>query len=98
MAFEIILTKRAEKDFENILQYILLDFGQSAAVRFKDLTFEFLSILEKFPEIGIIVIAEKSIRSIVIHKRLKVFYRIKGTKIILLRLFDTRQHPGSAIS
>ena len=98
MAFEIVLTKRAEKDFETILQYILLDFGQSAAVRFKDLTFEFLSILEKFPGIGIILIAEKDIRSIVIHKRLKVFYRIKNTKIILLRLFDTRQHPGKAIS
>ena len=44
MAFEIILTKRAEKDFETILQYILLEFGQSGAIRFKDLTFEFLPV------------------------------------------------------
>ncbi len=92
MAFEVVFTKTAEKDFENILTYIEKKFGTSVSIHTKDLIIEFTSLIQSFPEIGSII-SEHNIRGFVLHRRLKIFYRIKGSKIILLRLFDTRQHP-----
>jgi len=34
MALEVTFSKRADRDFENILSYIELEFGETAAVRF----------------------------------------------------------------
>ncbi len=93
MIFEVVFAKRAEKDFENILQYIEVTFGNQAGIRFKSLVFEFATILQSFPEIGSIEFEAKNIRGSVVHNRLKIFYRIKKNHVIILRLFDTRQHP-----
>jgi plasmid stabilization system protein ParE len=96
MAFKIVFTKEAELDFDTILAYILHDFGDLAAIRFKDLTIEFVKILQNFPELGRVSNTKKQMRFFVAHKRLKIYYRIKNDKIIILRLFDTRQHPNKA--
>jgi plasmid stabilization system protein ParE len=93
MTFEVVFTKRAENDFDSILNYIKTDFGSKPAEQFKNLIVEFAKILESFPEIGTLEVEKKGIRGSVIHKRLKVFYRIKNKRVIILRLFDTRQSP-----
>jgi len=93
MTFDVAFTKRAEKDFENISNYIEREFGSFSATRFKSRVVEFATILQVFPEIGTLEVADKNIRASVIHGRLKVFYRVKGQRIMVLRLFDTRQHP-----
>ena len=96
MAFEVTFSKRADRDFESILHYISSEFGIQATTRFKDLVIEFASLLQYFPEIGSLELPDKNVRGFVIHRRLKVFYRVKADSIIILRLFDTRQHPESA--
>ncbi len=96
MAFQVVFTKKAERDFNVILDYIADEFGESAAHRFRVLTIDFLSVLISFPELGIVNTPFNNIRSFVVHKRLKVIYSIKGQKIRILRLFDTRQHPDIA--
>ena len=93
MTFEVVFAKRAEKDFENILKYIESKFGDQAGIHFKSLVLEFATILQSFPEIGSLEVEDKNIRGSVIHHRLKVFYRIKKRRVIILRLFDTRQNP-----
>jgi plasmid stabilization system protein ParE len=93
MAFEVSFTKRADRDLENILNYIENEFGNQATTRFKDLVIEFASLIQYFPEIGSLEQVDKQIRGFVIHRRLKIFYRIKKDSVIILRLFDTRQHP-----
>ncbi|MGF7080002.1 type II toxin-antitoxin system RelE/ParE family toxin [Mucilaginibacter sp. UYCu711] len=94
MAFEVTFTKRAEDDFEDILNYIENEFGTKTAIHFKDLIIEFATLIQSFPEIGSLERSDKNIRGLVILRRLKVFYRIKKDNIIVLRLFDTRQHRG----
>ena len=97
MAFEVIFSKRADHDFENILYYIENEFGTQSAIRFKDLVIEFVALLQNFHEIGNIELPDKNIRSFVIHRRLKVFYYLKNNRIIIFRLFDTRQHPDKLL-
>ena len=90
---DVVFSKPAEKDFENILNYIKRDFGSLAAINFKGLVFKFIELIQIFPEIGTLEIRNKNIRAFVLHKRLKVFYDINDGRITILRLFDTRQHP-----
>ncbi|WP_439696354.1 type II toxin-antitoxin system RelE/ParE family toxin [Mucilaginibacter sp. AW1-7] len=94
MALEVVFTKEAEFDFDTILDYILQDFGEAAVIRFKNLTIDFVKVLQNFPELGRLSNTRKPMRFFVAHKRLKIYYRIKADKIVILRLYDTRQHPN----
>jgi len=51
------------------------------------------SILAEFPEIGSIQVQEKAIRGFVLIKQVIVFYKVKGSSIILIDFLDTRQDP-----
>ena len=97
MQYTVSFTPEAEKDFETILNYIQINFGKDSANRFKKLVWNFTSLMEGFPEVGSMEIRDKNIRGFVIHRRLKVFYRIKGGSVIVLKLFDTRQHPNKKL-
>ncbi|WP_454801852.1 type II toxin-antitoxin system RelE/ParE family toxin [Mucilaginibacter phyllosphaerae] len=91
---KVVLSKKADKDFDEIINYIKSDFGSQDSINFKALILNFLNLLQTFPEIGSLEIPNKNLRAFVAHKRLKIFYRIDSHRIIILRLFDTRQNPG----
>ena len=49
---KIIVTKRANRDFLSIQNYLFDQWGNSSVIKFKDRVNDFLDILEVFPEIG----------------------------------------------
>jgi len=89
----ISLTKRAETNYHSIKNYISNKFGERVAETFEQKTVDFLDLLENFPELGVVEVLEKQIRSFQLTKQTRVFYRIKGERIIILNLFDVRQDP-----
>jgi plasmid stabilization system protein ParE len=93
MALTIFWTKRADKKFDQILDYLLEEWGESVAKSFIRKVYDFLDILSEFPEIGTIENKEKGIRGFAIVNQVSLFYRISGDKIILLNFFDNRQNP-----
>ena len=93
MALKITWSKRAEKNFEKIQEYLLAEWGEKVAIAFTKKVFDFLDILSEFPEIGTIENNEKGIRGFTIVKQVNLFYRIKENNIILLTFFDNRQNP-----
>ena len=93
MALKIYWTKRADKKFDDILNYLQKEWGESVAKAFTRRVFDFLDILSEFPEIGTIENKEKGIRGFTIIEQVNLFYRISDNKIILLNFFDNRQHP-----
>jgi len=93
MALKIYWTKSAKKKFDQILEYLLEEWGENLAKAFTRKVYDFLDILSEFPEIGTIENKEKEIRGFTIIKQVNLFYRISGDKIILLSFFDNRQHP-----
>lgn len=93
MKFKVSFAAKAQADFDAIINYIETEFGPNSSSVFKKQIFDFATLMETFPEIGSIEVKEKNIRGFVVHRRLKAFYRIKGDKVIILRLFDTRQNP-----
>jgi plasmid stabilization system protein ParE len=93
MALKIYWTKRADKKFDQILNYLYEEWGENIAKAFIKKVYEFIDILSEFPEIGTLENREKGIRGFTITKQVNIFYRISGDKVILLTFFDNRQHP-----
>ena len=94
MALDIKWSKRADKKFDKILDYLMKKWGDRVTKNFVKKVYDFLDILSEFPEIGSIENKEKDIRGFTIVKQINIFYRIKGDTIILLDFFDNRQNPN----
>jgi plasmid stabilization system protein ParE len=90
---KVFFTKLAFKKFNSIKDYITKEWGANVALTFNQKTSDFLDLLEAFPEIGTEEVKEKQIRSFQLTNQTRVFYRIKGDKIIVLTFFDVRQNP-----
>jgi plasmid stabilization system protein ParE len=91
MALRILWSKRADKKFDNILDYLSTEWGEKVTGSFVKKVYDFLDILVEFPEIGSLENAEREIRGFVIVRQITIFYKVSGNKIILLNFFDNRQ-------
>lgn len=96
MALTIKWSRKAEKKFDSILDYLNDEFGEITTAKFVKKVFDFLTILGEFPEIGSLENKEYGIRGFVIVKQITLFYQIRDSTIILLNFYDNRQHPKKA--
>ena len=87
------LTKRAEKNYRSIKEYIIQEWGEKVGEAFEQKVIDFLDLLEDFPEIGTLELMDKMIYGFQLTKQIRLFYRIKRDKIIILSFFDVRQNP-----
>lgn len=94
MALDIKWSKRADKKFDKILEYLLTKWGERVTRNFVKKVYDFLDILSEYPEIGSVENKEKGIRGFTLIKQINIFYRVKGETIILLDFFDNRQNPN----
>ena len=94
MALEIVWSKRADKKFDKILEYLSEEWGNNVTTAFVKKVYDFLEILSEFPEIGTLENRDKAIRGFVIIKQVSVFYTIRNNRIIILNFFDNRQSPS----
>jgi plasmid stabilization system protein ParE len=93
MALAFFWTKRADKKFDKIIEYLQEEWGDNVASSFVKRVYEFIDILVEFPEIGKIENKERDIRGFVILKQITLFYKVNTKGIIILNLFDNRQSP-----
>jgi len=89
----ICWTKRSLARFQEINTHISTEFGELPSKKFRSKVFDFLELLERFPELGTLEVAEKNIRGFQISKQTRIFYRINKDQISLLTFFDIRQDP-----
>lgn len=93
MAYKIEWTNDALEDAENIIYYLLQQWSYKIAKEFEEKLLARLETLTGKPHTGIISSANNEIRSIVVTRRNKLYYRIKNQAIVVLNIFDTRQNP-----
>lgn len=91
MAYKTIVKKRFTNKLIKLLYYLEAEWGKPVAYRFANK--KRLDNLSKQPLIGVESEYFKNVRSILITKHNRLFYRIKGTTIEVINLFDTRMHP-----
>lgn len=94
MARKIRSTKRADRRFEEIKEYLTTEFGENTTERFVKRVFSFYDIVTDFPKIGMLVNKEKGIYGFVLEKPVSVFYRVHNKEVIILNFFDNRSGPG----
>ncbi|TAL42092.1 MAG: type II toxin-antitoxin system RelE/ParE family toxin [Chitinophagaceae bacterium] len=97
MALQIIWTSNALEDYRQVVDYLLKEWPLKTTIDFVITTEERVQMLGSFPYIGIASIKDPKIRSIVITKHNKLYYRISEDKIEILDIFDTRQDPAKNI-
>ena len=88
---KIFLTRRAEKDYYSIKDYITQEWGDKTTETFTKKADEIFQLLERFPEVG--PVENKDIRGFQLSKQTRILYRIREQKIIILSFFDVRQDP-----
>ncbi|MBT3422498.1 MAG: type II toxin-antitoxin system RelE/ParE family toxin [Bacteroidetes bacterium] len=93
MALEIHWSKRADKKFDKIIEYLESEWGEKVTHNFVKKVYDFLDNLSELPTIGTIENKEHNIRGFTIVKQVNIFYKIKNDKIIILNFIDNRQNP-----
>ncbi len=93
MALQVVVSKRADKNLGKILAYIHSEFGESTTIKITKKIFSCIELISEFPDVGTVEIKDKGIRGFLIKRQLKIFYRIEKNRLIIVNLFDTRQHP-----
>jgi len=93
MALEVVWTENAIQDYKLVIDYLLLEWSVPVAEKFAETIDKRIEVLSRFPNIGIVSTKDLSIRSIVITKHNKLYYRLLSEKIEILNIFDTRQNP-----
>ncbi len=94
MALTIKWTEIALADYKQIVDYLLQKWPFSVALDFVNTVETRVKTLAQFPGIGIISQKEPGIRSIILTKHNRLYYRFDNNLLEILAIFDTRQYPG----
>lgn len=90
----IVWSKKALKNFNHVISYLEAEWGEQVTRNFVTRTYQLLEVLAENPEIGTVENQERKIRGFVLTKHNIVFYRFNERQLVLLQIFDTRQHPS----
>ena len=91
MAYEVVISKRFSNKLLIVLDYLQNKFGKSVANEFQDKLIIRIYILQINPFIGAPT-GISNVRSTLITKHNRMYYRIKDNKLIILNLYDTRSN------
>lgn len=90
MAYKIIVSQTFISRLNEILLYLEKDWGRKVAEEFILKVDTRIYSLEHHPFIGAVT-KYKNIRGIYITKHNRMYYKVKGRKVIILNIYDTRR-------
>ncbi|MEO6719586.1 MAG: type II toxin-antitoxin system RelE/ParE family toxin [Ferruginibacter sp.] len=93
MAYKIIYKKRFLNKLIKLLEYLKADWNEDVANTFINKLQKRLQTLSKQPYIGVPSSVIKPVRSILITKHNRLFYRIKDDTVEVINMYDTRSSP-----
>jgi plasmid stabilization system protein ParE len=92
---QVFVTRRAQQNFDSIIDYIKQKWGEKTAVEFVQKTDEFFKLLKNYPLMG--QVEKNDIRGFQLSPQTRMLYRIRDEKIIILAFFDVRQNPNKKL-
>lgn len=90
---EIVWSPLADRDIENILEYLNENWNQKVIIRFLNKINIATKQILKNPHQYPIINKKLQVRKCVVTKQNTLFYRDTEKTIEILRLYDTRQDP-----
>jgi plasmid stabilization system protein ParE len=95
MIKQIIWSPAAEKDAEQILDFINTKWSKRVAAKFLNKLDDNILLISEDPKLFPIIEDNLGVRKCVLTKQNSLFYRVSDETIEIIRLFDTRQNPKS---
>lgn len=93
MAFQIIVKKRFTSKVTKVLAYLEKEWSQKVASEFLLKIDRRIELLAKQPYVGAPSAKVKDVRGLLITRHNRLYYKIKGEKVIILNMYDTRMNP-----
>jgi len=87
-------TEEATKNLDSIIFYLETNWTTKELNRFFNKLEKQLYLLSLFPEAYPISLKKRKIHRCVFSKNLTIYYITDNEYLVLLSLFDTRQHPS----
>ena len=97
MALEIVWSPRALDNFHEVILYLEKNWTDLVVKDFVTRTEKVIQLISEHPEMFKQVSFQNASREAVITKHNLLIYRVCTNKIVLLTVFDTRQHPRKKV-
>ncbi len=91
MAYEIVINKRFTNRMLKLLDCLKAEWGQKVANEFQDKAFVRIYMLSLNPFIGAPT-SIVNVRSTLITKHNRMYYRVIGKQVIILNIYDTKRN------
>jgi plasmid stabilization system protein ParE len=91
---KVIISKTAEKKLNKLFDYLIENWSNTVKVEFIKKLDTSIEIIKNQPEIFPESKKGKGLRKCVITKQITLYYRHNPESIIIVTIFDTRQHPN----
>jgi len=89
----IIWSPLSETDFDQILDYLRINWDIKVVTQFMDITDHLINQISENPKQYPLINKKQRIRKVVLTKHNSLFYRESKTHVEILRIYDTRQDP-----
>jgi plasmid stabilization system protein ParE len=93
MAYTIIWLPTANETMYELTNFLAENWSGKVVAKFVDTVYEAVDRLQNFPDMGLLIDEDRSIRSLIIRPYTKIFYQVANQHIFILRLVDTRRNP-----
>ncbi len=94
---EVLWTEIAETDLDSVLLYLRVNWSQQVLNKFKSKLITQLERIIKNPNQFPFLNRKRGYRKCVVTKHNTIIYKEFESHIVVLRLFDTRQHSNKQI-
>ncbi len=88
--YSIRITKKADADEQMIYEYIIENFGEIYAKRFRERIINTFQKLQKYPLIGRVAKKDKSLRVLILNNKNKLVYKVTENEIVIVRILNTK--------
>ena len=87
-------TEEATNNLDSIVLYLEANWSENELKSFFRKLEKQLELLSIYPQAYPVSLKRMKVRRCVFTKNLAIYYTVDNGSIILLSIFDTRQHPG----
>jgi plasmid stabilization system protein ParE len=93
MALTIVTKKRFENRVKAVLEYLSDNWYDSVADDFMVTLKEKIKLLSEQPLTGRLVYTNKNLRTCLVTKHNRIYYRVEKNNLIIMHMIDTRKNP-----
>ena len=94
MVKTVKMNQAATRAISEIAEYLEAEYSYQTAINFVDNFYRTVEKIKEHPTRGRTSPTSPTLQFLNIDKHRQLFYRVRGTTLVIVDIFDTRQHPS----